>query len=194
MSLVDLVDNSKTDKNTSHSYLPLYEKLFSHKRDSATHVLEIGIGPQEGMNGGSIKLWRDYFTVADIHTVDIIPMNLVYPLIQNDPRIHLHTEKNAYDNSFVSSTFGDNNIKFDILIDDGPHTLDSMKSFIQLYAKYMKDDGILVIEDIQDIKWIPTLKFVTPLGLKEYIEIYDLRKNKGRYDDIVFVINKSKKY
>lgn len=32
MSLIDLVDNSKTDKNTIHSYLPLYEQLLNKKK------------------------------------------------------------------------------------------------------------------------------------------------------------------
>ena len=31
MSLIQLVDNTKTDKNTIHSYLGLYEKLLSPK-------------------------------------------------------------------------------------------------------------------------------------------------------------------
>lgn len=30
----------------------------------------------------------------------------------------------------------------------------------------------------------------TPEHLKQYIKTYDLRKNKGRYDDIVFTIDK----
>jgi hypothetical protein len=28
MSLEQIVDNTRTDKNTTHSYLPLYESLF----------------------------------------------------------------------------------------------------------------------------------------------------------------------
>ena len=27
MSLEEIIDNTKTDKNTRHSYIPLYEKL-----------------------------------------------------------------------------------------------------------------------------------------------------------------------
>jgi len=43
MSLIDLVDNSRTDKNTIHSYLEIYQELLSRKRDTAKNVLEIGI-------------------------------------------------------------------------------------------------------------------------------------------------------
>ena len=49
MSLEEIVDNMKTDKNTIHSYLPLYQKLLINKRESAKNVLEVGIS-----YGGSI--------------------------------------------------------------------------------------------------------------------------------------------
>ena len=55
----------------------------------------------------------------------------------------------------------------------------------------MTDDGILIIEDVQDYKWIDLLKLVVPDNLQKYIKVYDLRENKGRYDDIVFTIDKS---
>jgi hypothetical protein len=85
------------------------------------------------------------------------------------------------------------NIKFDILLDDGPHTLPSMLSFINLYLPLLKDDGILAIEDVQDIAWIDKLRAITPDELKPFIEVYDRRSVNGRYDDIIFVINKYKK-
>ena len=34
------------------------------------------------------------------------------------------------------------------------------------------------------------IKNKTPPHLKQYIKTYDLRKNKGQYDDIVFTIDK----
>jgi len=32
MSLEEIVDNTKTNKNTAHSYLPLYQKLLISKK------------------------------------------------------------------------------------------------------------------------------------------------------------------
>ena len=77
------------------------------------------------------------------------------------------------------------------MLDDGPHTLDSMKRFITLYSQLMKEDGILIIEDVQDWEWIEILKNEVSDHLKQYIKVYDLRNVKGRYDDIVFTIDKS---
>jgi hypothetical protein len=73
--------------------------------------------------------------------------------IKNNDRIILHIESDGYDENKFKTEFLDKKIKFDFMLDDGPHTLDSMNQFI---------------------------------------ETYDLRHIKGRYDDIVvFVINKS---
>lgn len=83
-------------------------------------------------------------------------------------------------------------MKFDIMIDDGPHTLESMIYFITMYSPLMKEDGILVVEDVQQIAWIDILKACTPDALKPYIEVQDRRGVKGRYDDILFIINKSR--
>jgi hypothetical protein len=76
------------------------------------------------------------------------------------------------------------------MLDDGPHILESMKKFIKLYSQLMTDDGILIIEDVQDLEWIDILKNETPEHLKQFVKVYDLRANKNRYDDIVFTIDK----
>jgi hypothetical protein len=186
MSLLEIIDNTKTDKNTSHSYLSLYPKLLEKKKDTAKNILEIGI-----QNGGSIKLWHDYFTNATIYGLDIMNENKLWDEIKNKDRIILYCSYNAYDTEKFKTTFLDKDIKFDLILDDGPHTLDSMKTFIKLYSQIMTDDGILIIEDVQKWGWIDKLKEVVPEELKKYVKEYDLRKNKNRYDDIVFTIDKA---
>lgn len=191
--LTDFCDNGLTDKNTVHSYLPVYEMLFAPKRLTATNVLEIGIGPVPHQNGGSIRMWHSYFINADIHACDIIHVNDVHRCIVNIPRINLYTSTDAYTHALTVNSFLMKNIQFDIVLDDGPHTLQSMLAFINLYLPLLKDDGILAIEDVQDITWIDALRTATPDELKPFIEVYDRRSVKGRYDDIIFVINKYKK-
>jgi hypothetical protein len=191
MSLLQLVNNSYTDKNTTHSYLPLYEKLLTNKKITAKNVLEIGIGDFGEKNGGSIKLWRDFFTNATIYGIDILPINRVLDELLNDKRVILYTSSDGYNETFFNKNFLDKNIQFDFMLDDGPHTLGSMKQFIKLYSQIMTPDGILIIEDIQSWDWINILKNEVPDNLKEFIKIYDLRSNKNRFDDIVFTIDKS---
>ncbi len=136
-------------------------------------------------------MWANYFPNAQIHTADVISIDGVNTDLIDHPRIHLHTSNDAYNNKFFTNTFLSKKMKFDILVDDGPHTLESMLQFITLYSQLLKENGILVIEDVQDISWIDRLKACTPEELKHYIEVYDRRTVKGRYDDLMFVINKS---
>ena len=185
MSLQEIVDNSRTDKNTLHSYLPLYQKLLINKKETAKNVLEIGI-----YHGGSIKLWNDFFKNATVYGLDIIHMNDVWEGIKNKEKIILHTSTDAYNKDFFTTHLLNKNIKFDFMLDDGPHTLESMKQFIKLYSQIMTDDGILIIEDVQHVQWANELVMEVPKELRKFIKIYDLRRNKKRYDDIVFTIDK----
>jgi hypothetical protein len=193
MNLEQIVDNSRTDKNTVHSYLPLYQQLLISKKETAKNVLEVGIGDwHQGItNGGSIKLWHDYFTNATVHALDICSLERIWDGIKNNDRIAIYSSSDAYNDDFFITNFLNKNIRCDFMLDDGPHTLESMKQFIKLYSQIMTDDGILIIEDVQSWDWIDVLKNEVPEHLKQYIKIYDLRPNKNRYDDIVFTIDKS---
>tara|TARA_Y100000389_G_C17419848_1_gene496073 strand:+ start:980 stop:1330 length:351 start_codon:yes stop_codon:yes gene_type:complete len=110
----------------------------------------------------------------------------------NNNKIILYTESDAYNKTFVLNNFTD--VKFDFILDDGPHTLESQLNFIDLYSPLLSENGILIIEDVQSIKWFDDLSNRTPDYLKKYIKKYDLRKNKNRYDDLVFTIDKLNKF
>lgn len=185
MSLAQLANNSRTDKNTSHSYLPLYQNLLISKKETAKNVLEVGIS-----GAGSIKLWHDFFTNATVYGLDIMHFDDVWPEVKNKEKIVLHTSMDAYNHDYFNTHLLNSNVKFDFMLDDGPHTLESMIQFIQLYSQIMTDDGILIIEDVQSWDWIETLANAVPQHLKQFIKIYDLRPIKGKYDDIVFTIDK----
>jgi hypothetical protein len=183
MSLKSLINNEKSDKDTIHSYVELYDDILKDKKHTATDVCEIGV-----YHGGSIKLWKDYFPRANVYALDIKDRTDNWDGVK-DPRIKLFLDNDAYDPDFVERVLG--NKRFDMILDDGPHTLPSMKLAIKHYLPLLKKDGIFMIEDVQDIKWIDDLIQATPLETRKYIWIFDRRIVKGRYDDIVFCINKS---
>ena len=95
--------------------------------------------------------------------------------------------KDAYSEDIINEL---KDIKFDLIIDDGNHVLDSMKKAMELYLPLHKDDGIFIIEDLRDIQWLDILEGVTPLEDRKYIKKFDLRRNKNRWDDILFVIDR----
>jgi len=185
MSLVDLEKDLKliTDKNVIHSYLSLYDELLCRKKFTARNVLEIGIN-----YGGSIELWDKYFPNGTITALDILPEKSLPKLLKNQNKIRL-ISGDAYSPFLFTSLFRGK--KFDILLDDGPHTLESQIKFLTMYSMLLEDDGILIIEDVQDINYLEILKENTHPDLKPYIKTFDLRKNKNRYDDLVFVLDKS---
>lgn len=177
MSLNTIVDQRYTDKNTTHSYLDIYDILFSPIRSSVTRILEVGVA-----QGGSIDLWSKYFTNAEVVGVDCTLSSLVYDFSTN-AKVSLFTQ-NAYDTNFVESL---GHGTFDIVIDDGPHTHQSMKDFASMYSNLLKPSGILVIEDIQSYEWIPSILSCLPPNMQKNVVVYDVRHIKGRYDDILIV-------
>ena len=96
---------------------------------------------------------------------------------------------NAYSKDSIDY-FSNKDIKFDFIIDDGPHTLESMIFTLIHYSKLLTPTGILIIEDIPSIDWAYLFERITN-KYKENTHIYDLRENKGRYDDIVFTFTNS---
>lgn len=161
-----------TDKQIMHCYIEqLYNKLFDDK--SITNLLEIG-----AMYGGSALLWRDYFTDARIDIIDKDRCDFIV----HQYRIN-HIVADAYTEELVA-TLGN----YDIIIDDGPHTLDSMFFVIDHYIKLLKPNGVCVIEDIQEYEWFDKLISKIPTGYS--YEIVDLRHIINRYDDMVLIIKK----
>ena len=134
MNLVEIGSKYQSDKGYLHAYYEVYDVFFSRLRDSAKKVLEIGT-----YNGESLRVWREYFTSAHIVGADIF----FKPLYNLDSRISFHL-LDAYKDSSVDVL----NDSYDIIIDDGPHNLDSQIFFIKNYLPLLSSNGILVIEDI----------------------------------------------
>lgn len=181
-----IIDNSKTDKNTVHSYTQVYEELFNKKRLTANKVMEIGV-----QRGGSIKLWNNYFQNAVIYGLEISKnINSYLKKVIENKNIRYINGIDAYNKKFYSSFISENKNSFDIVIDDGPHTLESMIIFVEKYIDLLKEDGILVVEDVAKIEWIDILKKFIKEEDKKFIKVYDRRNIKGRFDDILFVVDK----
>ncbi len=76
---------------------------------------------------------------------------------------------------------------FDIIIDDGPHTLKTQKIALELYLPKLKPDGIFIVEDILSggLAIFPLLMKV-PTGFNIYF--YDFRWHKLCGDNCLFVV------
>jgi cephalosporin hydroxylase len=168
-------NNIGTDKEFRHRYCSdYYDRILPCYRDNEIALLEIGTG-----HGGSLILWNDYFPKATIYGVDVGDMT--------SPAIKQYTRINTLIGDAYNKSFTDTLPDFDIVIDDGPHSLNSFISFLDLYLPKVKDGGLLVIEDIPDINHIQSL--IPKIGDLKY-EVIDTREQTGLHDNISFIVYK----
>jgi hypothetical protein len=163
-----------SDKGTYHDYINSYYRYeFSGKRKSFVNLLEIGL-----LEGGSMRLWVDWFKYGKMYGIDVIDINIDGAII--------HSNSDAYTNT-TSSKFKD--CFFDYIIDDGPHTLESQILAIQHWLPKLKIGGKLIIEDVQSMDYADTL-FYEVSKYNAMCRCLDFRQNKRRYDDIIFEVTK----
>lgn len=175
-----------TDKNTIHNYTGIYEHLLSPYVKKKGQLLEIGV-----QHGGSSLLWQTYLPKFKLCLVDIadIVNPWIWHCMDQNPNEYVFYESNAYHRNFVAGLqqeWGG----FDVIIDDGPHTLESQIFAVNHYLPLLNEGGVFAIEDIQSIDHIKDLSDAVPEELKDGIEVYDVRETKGRYDDLIFVVKR----
>jgi cephalosporin hydroxylase len=174
-----------TDKATDHSYDLIYDEIFSPYREKEITLLEIGV-----QYGGSALLWHEFFPNSKLVLIDIKD--------QVHPSIWEKMDVNKYDylirDAFEASTLDELKLKypdgFDIIVEDGPHTIESQIYTISKYTNLLKKGGLLVIEDIQrreDCDLI--INSITDVP-HESVELRDVRHVKGRYDDLMIIVKK----
>ena len=206
--LIDLIYNLKTDKNTRHTYIPIYDQLFKRFQNKNINILEIGIG----RSSGSIQLWYEYFKTGNIYGIDIKkkffthvnssgwrypPQTFPHQDLNAHKRINLYNA-DAYNIDFINKEFVEKNITFDIIIDDGPHTRKSQIFMAENYSKLLKDDSILIIEDVNPGNITPEdLILSLPSELQKKAKIVDMngatkfikrRKKHQAMDNILLIV------
>ena len=169
--LLELACGLPTDKGTVHSYLPVYDQLFSRYQAKRIDLLEIGV-----RRGGSLMLWQKYFLKAKITGIDV----------KDNTRGKLHKNINLIIGNAYDQETADKLPMQDIIIDDGPHTLQSQIDAIRLYLPKLKKDGMMIIEDVPGA--IVAELLIDEVPLEYSVEMIDLRSTKGRFDDMLLVI------
>jgi hypothetical protein len=144
-TLSQLAEIYKTDKGMwHHGYTPIYNMYFESLKDKQITLLEIGIGGYEYVNKGgeSLKMWRDYFSNANIIGFDFYKKEL------NIKGVSIY-QGSQIDNDFLKSLPA----PFDIIIDDGSHVSSHIIStFDTLFCK-LNSGGIYVVEDTETSYW-----------------------------------------
>lgn len=157
------------DKNSTHTYLPTFDKLFEPFRNGCT-FMEIGLAL-----GDSVKLMDRYFENSTIVGVDL---TLVFQPIAYKNNVVL-IETDGTKPEFLAKI---KNYTFDIINDDGSHMeADQMASFNLLKGR-MNPGGIYIIEDILALDQ-NRHKFE---ALHDNCEVVDMR-HTGRFDNVLII-------
>jgi len=149
----------------------IYNLLFLSLRNKEINFAEIGIE-----KNASIKMWRDYFSLANIHAFEFNKEKIRKGKNDNLKNTFYHyidvtSESGIYDN------FKKANLKFDILIDDSTHWFDNQINIVKNSIPFLNSNGLLIVEDIH--------KFRKGYAEKNY---YNSLKNfKDFFSEIVFI-------
>ena len=150
-----LFNKSGSDKASNHGYEGIYFSILESLKFEARNILEIGIGTnnpklvsnmgKKGTPGASLKAMRDYSENFHIVGVDIDE-----EILFSEERISTFQLDQLSEESWVELIRIQNGKKFDFIIDDGLHSPTANLNTILYGLGLLKDDGIMLIEDIPE--------------------------------------------
>lgn len=171
----DYINKYKTDKESRHQYCTsYYDQIFFNLKDKKLNILEIGI-----KNGSSLVLWNEYFKNSIIYGID--NSDLIGNRLDVYPRIKTIIQ-DAYRKELTNHL-----PLFDVIIDDGPHTLESQIKFINNYFKKLNKNGKLIIEDILGNHNLNEL-LKEANKFSSNVKVLDLRSKTKTEDSIIIEI------
>ena len=138
-------------------YTPYYHNLFNDIREDITKVLEIGVE-----TGRSHRLWLEYFPNATVYGFDIFKFGVeeFHRLQEGNPYLDRSVmfegnQESVDDLEEFLSLHGED---FDIIIDDGGHTMRQQQISLGVLFDAVKSGGYYIIEDLHTCsgEW-PTL-------------------------------------
>jgi hypothetical protein len=165
------------DKAHYHKYLPFYDLLFKPYKYLPINIFEIGY-----LDGGSVRLWEDYFPNAQIRAIDITDhwrrTNGVDP---RTDRVKLELRDSM---TLTSDYFKD--FLPDIVIDDGCHISTYQTHVVKVVYPILRAGGLLIIEDFGSPEKL--LGEFTKLGYP--FDVMDLRCLNGFHDNMLLIYHK----
>jgi hypothetical protein len=173
-----------SDKEVPHRYISsFYQEYFESYKPKS--ILEIGV-----RNGYSIRLWLSSECVQRVVGIDTDPLVVRENTAIADFRYTFHLA-DAYRNRGRKTLVG--NQKFDLIIDDGPHSLITQMFAVRYFVKYLAKSGTLVVEDIQDPEQSANLILNSlPFWFRGKVFMLDLRTLSQKSDSFLIVIQKQK--
>jgi hypothetical protein len=174
-TLNELALKAHADKASDyHNYTAIYARYFDSLREQPIKFLEIGI-----CKGNSVKLWEEYFFSAEMHFIDITLDNVEY--FSKRAQYHVANQESPQDlQKFITETGGN----FDVIIDDGGHTMNQQIISFQHLFPHVKSGGMYIIEDLHTSYWPGWGKMEKIRGL---VTLTTIEYLKSLIDEVNFV-------
>ena len=134
-SLFDTEKDFQSSKDWT-GFLKIYDKYFQDYKNKEINILEIGVD-----KGKSLKLWRDYFTKANICGIDIEKMDFAIKGVELITADQTDTKALRQVCEKYKS--------FDIIIDDGSHVSKHIITSLNFLFEYLSPGGLYAVEDLQ---------------------------------------------
>jgi hypothetical protein len=160
MTDLDILAKLHGTNKSWHGYMSFYDKLFNNLKNMPIVLLEIGIE-----NGGSLLSWKDYFKEGIIYGIDL---NIPDKVKGVDRIITGVADQSNRDQLFQLMTNW-NLPQYNIIIDDGGHTVRQQRISIETLWPLLKSDGYYIIEDLHTN--IRSLHYIHPHLNKDSIHI-----------------------
>lgn len=127
----------------THWFTPHYERHFAPLRNAPVRILEIGVGgyADTDSGGGSLKMWRRYFRRGTVFGLDWFDKSAL-----DGPRLQiLRGDQN--DPAQLDALAREHG-PFDIIIDDGSHVNEHVRTSFTALFPHLRPGGFYVIEDL----------------------------------------------
>jgi hypothetical protein len=165
-----IFDRNGSDKGSFHNYDLIYAGILDKNQKREIAILEIGLGTnnidvvsnmgRNGRPGASLRSWQEYASNSQIVGCDIDAR-----ILFEDDNINTFYLDQTSDESWNTLLNQISPKKFDVVIDDGLHSPIANLRTIFYGLQLLKDDGVLVIEDVA-INSIPVFKLLMTSILK----------------------------
>lgn len=166
-ALKEAYDKFGSDKSSIHDYHMIYSIILSDLKLDY-YIFEIGLGSNNkdvvsnmgsgGFPGASLRAFKDVFQKANVYGADVDKR-----ILFNEDRIKTFYIDQTDVDTFIKLD-KEFNHKFDLMIDDGLHSLSANLNSLYFFTRHLKVNGFIVIEDIPDnmIKyWLITSKILS---------------------------------
>lgn len=120
-----------------NKYEPFYERVLGHLRNQPITIVEIGI-----FEGGSLRMWRDYFPNAQVYGFDV---RASYLFTEDRITTMLVDQSDRAQLEAAMREIG----PADVILDDGSHRVIDQQISLGYLFQHVKPGGYYIVEDVQ---------------------------------------------